>query len=142
MDFIYPANFDQDNDGGYVVTFPDIPEAITQGDNLGEALINAADALDEAVCAYIDAGIALPTAGWKKSEQRQIATPVQTVLKYYLRNAMKDQGTSNVQLAALLEVNEKVVRRMTDLNHNTKLDSLQAGLLVLGTQPVVTMVPA
>lgn len=38
-----------DESEDYLVTFPNHPEAITQGDTLGEALINAADALEEAL---------------------------------------------------------------------------------------------
>lgn len=38
-----------DESEGYLVTFPNHPEAITQGDTLGESLVNAADALEEAL---------------------------------------------------------------------------------------------
>ena len=40
-----PAVFAPDEGGGFVVTFRDIPEAITQGDTLEEARAEAADAL-------------------------------------------------------------------------------------------------
>jgi predicted RNase H-like HicB family nuclease len=30
----YPARFPRDKDGGYVVTFPGVPEAITEGDTI------------------------------------------------------------------------------------------------------------
>ena len=36
--FIYPARFTPDKDGGFVVTFPDVPEAITQGDEVRRLL--------------------------------------------------------------------------------------------------------
>lgn len=44
---VYPAILDdKDNEKGiYTVTFPDVPEAITQGDGLAEAILNGADAL-------------------------------------------------------------------------------------------------
>ncbi len=34
----FPAKFTPAKEGGFVVTFPDIPEAITQGDNVEDAL--------------------------------------------------------------------------------------------------------
>ena len=141
MDFIYPALFTEDDDG-FVVSFPDVPEAITQGSTLAEALINAADALDEAICGYIDAGESLPSPGRTLANQHQIGVPLKTVLKHHLRIALRQAGISNVALANMLQVNEKEVRRMTDLDHNTKLERLQNALLVLGVQPAVKMVAA
>ena len=48
--FVYPATLTPDTqDGGFVVTFVDVPEAITQGDDVSEALHQAADCLEEAM---------------------------------------------------------------------------------------------
>ena len=42
----YAAYFDDDNpEGGFVVTFPDFPEAVTQGETFAEAHAMAKDAL-------------------------------------------------------------------------------------------------
>ncbi|WP_222427196.1 type II toxin-antitoxin system HicB family antitoxin [Hyella patelloides] len=41
--FTFPAILTPDNDGGFVVTFRDLPEAITQGDTEQQALIEATD---------------------------------------------------------------------------------------------------
>jgi predicted RNase H-like HicB family nuclease len=49
----YAATLTPDEeDGGFVVTFRDVPEAITQGGTLDEALHNAADALTVALEFY------------------------------------------------------------------------------------------
>ena len=46
----FPVNLKHDkNDGGFVVTFPDIPEAITQGNTVEEALAMAHEALETAL---------------------------------------------------------------------------------------------
>src|ERR1035438_6280649 len=43
----YPAKFTPDRTaGGFVVTFPDVPEAITQGDTIEEAMAMASEALE------------------------------------------------------------------------------------------------
>ena len=53
--FVYPALLTADEkDGGFVVTFPDLPEAITQGNSWEEALHEAADCLEEAIALRID----------------------------------------------------------------------------------------
>ena len=45
MKYIYPAIFTKEEDGGYLVEFPDLPECYTDGDSLAEAFENAEDAL-------------------------------------------------------------------------------------------------
>lgn len=50
----YPANFVADPSGGYVITFRDIPEAITQGDTDAEAMCMAQDALATALDFYFE----------------------------------------------------------------------------------------
>lgn len=45
MKYIYPAIFTREDDGGYLVEFPDLPECYTDGDSLEEAFDNAEDAL-------------------------------------------------------------------------------------------------
>ncbi|MCD3202840.1 type II toxin-antitoxin system HicB family antitoxin [Clostridium botulinum] len=44
--YIYSAIFKPCEEGGYCVTFPDLPGCITEGDNLKEAMDMAKDALE------------------------------------------------------------------------------------------------
>ena len=63
MFITYPAVFTQDYDyGGFVVTFPDFPEAITQGDNFEEAIIMAMDALESTLEIYQETSKDIPKA--------------------------------------------------------------------------------
>jgi predicted RNase H-like HicB family nuclease len=56
----YPATLTPDPDGGFTVTFRDVPEAITEGDSREEALLRAEDALESALAMYIAAKEPLP----------------------------------------------------------------------------------
>ncbi len=48
--FKYPVTLTPDKkDGGFLVTFTDIPDAITQGETEDEALAAAIDALESAI---------------------------------------------------------------------------------------------
>ena len=48
--FSFPVTLTTDEvDGGYTVTFRDLPEAITQGENIEDALVEASDCLEEAI---------------------------------------------------------------------------------------------
>jgi antitoxin HicB len=56
----YPAHLDAEEDGGYVVTFPDFGVGVTQGDNREEALAQAADLLETMVANYMAENWDLP----------------------------------------------------------------------------------
>ena len=45
MKYIYPAVFEIAHEGGYIVSFPDLPGCYSQGETLNEALIMAHSAL-------------------------------------------------------------------------------------------------
>ncbi len=44
--YVFPAIFEPGDEKGYVVTFPDLPGCVTQGDTPGEALAMAKEALE------------------------------------------------------------------------------------------------
>jgi predicted RNase H-like HicB family nuclease len=51
--FVYPVTLTpEEQEGGFVVTFPDVPEAITQGDDVTDALRQATDCLEEAIAGH------------------------------------------------------------------------------------------
>lgn len=57
----YFAAFTPVKEGGFAVHFPDIPEALTQGETFQECLENAEDVLSEAIFEYAAARKPLPT---------------------------------------------------------------------------------
>jgi antitoxin HicB len=56
----YAAMLEAQPEGGFTETFPDIPEAITEGDTREEALFHAADVLTLCLDERIESGDALP----------------------------------------------------------------------------------
>lgn len=55
-----PLVFDPQPEGGYTVTCPILPELITEGDTIAEALVNVRDALAAIIEAYEDLSHPLP----------------------------------------------------------------------------------
>jgi len=55
-----PLVFSRQPEGGYTVTSPVIPELITEGDTMEQALANVPDALRAALELYEDLGRPLP----------------------------------------------------------------------------------
>jgi len=132
-DFSYPVVLTADEtDGGFVVTFPDVPEAITQGEDVLDALAQAADALEEAVAGRIRRGDDIPAPSRPLRGQHLVPVPAQTAAKAALYLALQEAGVSKRQLAARLGCDEKEVRRLLDPRHPSKLPRLQAALAALG----------
>lgn len=67
----YPAIFHKAEEGGFWVSFPDIPECLTQGDDMDEAYEMAADAL----------GLALTTMKENKEKIPKASTPESVEIK-------------------------------------------------------------
>ena len=137
MNFIYPVTLTPDPDGGFVVTFPDWPEAITQGETRDQALKEAADCLEEAVAARIDdrAEIALPSS--PRAGEETVAVPIATALKAALYLAVREAGIGTSELARRLGVHEKAARRLLDPRHGSKATALEQALAAVGRRLAV-----
>jgi len=135
----YPASFLREKNGrGFHVRFPDLPEALTGGDDLEDTLVHAADCLAEAIAGRIARGDAIPRPTKAKRGQRLVSVPLYLAPKLALYLAMRDRGTRKTELAKRLGVSETVVRRMLDPKHDTKPERIQAALAALGKRIVVT----
>lgn len=131
--FTYAVKLTPDKqDGGYVVTCRDLPEAITQGDSVEDALVEAADALEEAIAARIDDAREIPEPTTKKRGERSVSVPPSMALKAAVYLAVRDAGISNSELARRLNLDEKEARRILDPHHPTKLPRIEAALAALG----------
>lgn len=131
----YPADFEPGDDPGIVVvTFPDLPEAITEGVGEAEARSMASDALGVALLAYLREGRPLPPA----SEGPIVVMPDPDVTaKIAVIEAFREAGISRSELARRLGRDEKEARRILDPMHPTKLPTLSAALVVLGRRLVI-----
>ena len=143
MRFVYPANLTPDEtDGGFVVTFRDLPEAITQGDTREAALLEAADCLEEAIAARIDEEMEIPPPSALLSGECAVSVPVQTAMKAALYVAIQALGISQSELARRLAVDEQEARRLLDPRHASKTASLEHALVALGRHCVVDVLEA
>src|SRR5262249_39836491 len=95
----YPATLTPDPDGGFTVTFRDVPEAITEGDTRDEALLRAEDALESALAMYIAAKEPLPASSEPGVGERMVALSALGMAKTALYDAMREQGVGRAELA-------------------------------------------
>ncbi len=61
MHYKLPLVFEPQPEGGYTVTSPAVPELLTEGDSVEDALENVRDALAAVLEIYRDAGRSLPS---------------------------------------------------------------------------------
>ena len=135
----YPASFLPEEHGkGFHVRFPDLPEALTGGDDIGDTFVQAGDCLAEAIAGRIARGDEIPPPSKPKPRQHVISVPLYLAPKLALYLAMRERRIPNTELAKRLGVSETVVRRMLNPKHDTKPEKIQAALVALGKRIVVT----
>ncbi len=135
MKFIYPVTLAPQEDG-VLATFPDFPEALTQGDDEAGALREAADCLEEVVAGRIvDREEITPPSPL----QGRPGVPLSGLLaaKAALYLALEESGVTMAELARRLGVEHLQVRRLIDPRHRSGIDRIGEALAALGKRLVV-----
>lgn len=131
--FDYPVTLTPDGDT-VLVTFKDIPEAITFGVNKDEALLHAVDALETGLSFYVDARKQLPVASRPKRGQKTVRPSALESAKLGVYQAMTEQGIRKAELARRLGWHTPQVDRLFNVRHASRLDQIEAAARVLGRQ--------
>lgn len=128
----YPVILEAQPEGGFVATFPDVPEAITQGEDEEETLLYAVDALETALSFYVDARKPLPAASKARRGQKTVHPSALECAKLGVYQAMTEQGIKKAELARRLGWHMPQVDRLFDLRHASRLDQIEAAAAALG----------
>ena len=134
--FTYPVTLTPEG-GGFVVTFPDVPAAITEGDDEAEALARAVDALETALSMLIDDRKELPLPSPIGRRQKSVILPPMSAAKVALYRAMREGGVGKAELARRLGWHLPQVDRVLDLLHASKLEQVELALRALGKRLVL-----
>lgn len=129
--FDYPVTLTPDGDT-VLVTFADVPEALTFGADEEEALLQAVDALETALSFYVEARKPLPVASKPKRGQRTVRPSALEGAKLGVYQAMTEQGIKKAELARRLGWHMPQVDRLLDLRHASRLDQIEAAARALG----------
>ncbi len=136
MDYLYPVDIRIDEDGRHVVNFPDLPECHTDGASREEALIEASDALEEAIAGRIYHREEIPAASPRRG--RPVVAPgARIAAKAALYQAFRDAGVSKTELARRLGVDHREARRLLDPRHPSSLDRLDRAVTALDRRLIV-----
>jgi len=140
MQYVFMAEVDADPDGGFLITFPDVPEAITHGDTREEAMASAREALGLALRGIIQEGRSLPHPVAQQGVP--VAVDAEDAIKIAVIEAFNEAKISKRELARRLGKTENEARRILDPDHHSKLGQLQDAMQALGKTIVVSVLEA
>jgi antitoxin HicB len=133
---IYPVELTSDDNGTVLVTFPDVPEAVTFGGDEAEALLRAEDALLVMLSAYMDDHQPIPEPS-PLDGRPGVALKVVAAGKVVLHNTLLASGKRKADLARMLNLAPTLVDRLLSLHHKSRIEQIETALAVLGKRLVV-----
>lgn len=135
----YPATIESNGEGGFIASFRDVPEAITEAWDLEELKNNARDALITAIDFYIEDGRVFPPASDLQTGDLAVDLPASVVAKVMLLNTMVKSNVRQADLARKMNIKPQEVTRITDIRHATKIDTIQNAFRALGKDLVLEL---
>jgi antitoxin HicB len=121
MAFGYRYTLERQENGWWLVRFPAIPEALTEGETEEEARAAALDCVIAAIEGYMKAGRPLPREGAGQSGPDRAVLPSLVTAKLSVYETMRARGWSKVRLARELGMSENAVRRLLNLRHSSHM---------------------
>ena len=121
MAFGYQYALEEQENGWWLVRFPGIPEALTEGETQDEARANAVDCVIAALEGYMKAGKPLPRDAFSHATQNRAVLPSLVTAKLAVYETMRERGWSKLKLAKELGAPENSVRRLLDLRHSSHM---------------------
>ena len=133
----YAVTLTPDDNGTWLVTVPDLPEALTFGEDREEALARAVDAIETALMGAIAArdDIAEP----KTVGELSVGLPALSAAKIALYQAMRAEKVGKAALAKRLGVALPQIDRLLDLRHASRLDAIERALAALGRSMTIVV---
>jgi antitoxin HicB len=130
----YPCTIEKDQDEKYLITFPDFPEALTEG-TTEEALFNASEVLTLTLEGRAEEGMPIPFP--PQTETAHMVYPSSRVQAALLVRLSR-KGRKIADIARSLGTSWPMVSNMEDLHHWTTLRQLEKTAAILGKRLVVS----
>lgn len=133
----YAVTLTPDDHETWLVTVPDLPEAVTFGDDREDALARAIDAIETALRGFIEAREPIPHPRTKG--KLGVTLPALTIAKIGLYEAMRADGIGKAALARKLGVALPQIDRLLDLRHHSRMDAVERALNALNRTLTVSV---
>jgi len=139
MNVLYPAIFDYDkSEKRYTVSFPDLPEAITEGETLEEAIFNASEVLTLTLEGRMDERMEIPRPGRHKNTTL-VAPCARAQAALLLRWAKGSHTTA--EIARALNTSWPAADRLENPHHWPNLRQLERAAAIVGHRLVISLEP-
>ncbi|MDE2183155.1 MAG: type II toxin-antitoxin system HicB family antitoxin [Alphaproteobacteria bacterium] len=136
--FGYPYTLAMQPNGWWLVRFPQVPEALTEGETRQEAFENAKDCLIAALEGHVKAGKPIPRPPFKGD---RVVLPSLVTAKLAVYENMRQHGWTRSRLASELGMPENSVRRLLDLRHSSHMWVIDDALVAMNAQLPIHLPP-
>lgn len=136
----YPVTIEPDDNETLLVSFVDIPEAHTFGDDEDEIITRATDCVLTALEGYMKDRRSIPAPS-RVLTGRAVVLPALASAKIELYEAMRNAGVRKAELARRLRWHMPQVDRLLSLRHGSRLEHLEAALAALDHRLEMHIVP-
>lgn len=134
MKIAYQAILDPQPEGGFTVVFPDLPDAITEGDSESEALFNAVEVLTLTLDGRMDEGGEIPEPSDHGGVWVSPAPSCQSALLVRLAR----NGKPLAEIARVLDTSWAAAQRLENPRHSTTIRQLDRVAAALGKKLVLS----
>ena len=137
MRYIYPCILTPEEEGGFFASFPDVPGALTCGDDRVETLELAEDALVAMLSVYVQEQQDIPTPSPATDGRELVAVPPVAAAKLALYTALRAQGITWAALADRLDLSESAVHKLLNPDHYSHISQVVKALRAVGRNLVI-----
>ncbi|MDP9054309.1 MAG: type II toxin-antitoxin system HicB family antitoxin [Acidobacteriota bacterium] len=138
----YPATIRPDGKT-FVVLFPALPFAHTNGDSREDALAHAPDALHTALSMLMEKNLDIPEPGKLRRGAVLVGLPsVTTDAKVALYKALRSSGVRKAELARRMGIHKQQIDRLLDIDHASRIEQLESAFAALQMRLTVDIQPA
>lgn len=138
--FRYPITVSFDDESGeYEISYRDFSELYSSALTEDDIELEAKDGLTAFIAEQIESRIPVPAPSPAEAGDITIHLPVLTCLKIALHNAMINTGTRKVDLARKLNQKGPQIDRLLDVEHASKVETLEQALYLLGYEVSVSV---
>jgi len=134
MKIAYCALIEPQTGGGFTVTFPDLPDAITEGDTEEEALYNAAEVLTLTLDGRLEEGETIPEPAYHEGVVVYPYPLCQAAV--LVRKSRMDRPMSDI--ARVLQTSWSAAQRLENPHHATNIRQLEKVASAFGKRLVLS----
>ena len=135
----YRYSLEREENGWFLVRFPEIPEALTEGETEAEAHAEALDCVLAALEGYVKAGRGVPRPIAPAHGEFRAVLPTLVTAKLVVHETMRAAGWSRAMLAARLGIGETALRRVLDLRHRTQIQAIDQALAAMNAELAIEL---